>query len=746
MSTSKSILRSALRTAAAAVLICVLCLTQSITAFASPEYKSMEEMGGVRVGLLTGMPFEEMISEHIPDVGGFLYFNSFPDEILALKEKKIDAVFINNALVEFAAKNDDSLEMMKDHYFDSEFGFAFPKGDPRRDTWQAVIDRLRAEGRLDALWDKWTGKDTAAKVMPQQDWAGSAGTITIACADSFEPMSYCGENSEIMGFDAEIALTVAKELDLKVKFVPMEFGSLMPYVQSGKADLAIGDIVITEERSQSVDFANYCPAYFTMLIRGKASEPEFKAFSELGGKRIALVTGAPFEELIRSKVPDVGEFQYFSAMPDMKLALTSGKIDAYFMNNAVGELTANQNDDIALFPEILGEATYGIAFAKGDPAYAKWQAAFDSLDPAQISAAWDKWIGADESVKVLPEQDWAGANGTVKVAACDTLMPMSYVGENGKLMGFDEEILLMLAKELDVHLEFTGMEFSSLMPSVQSGKAQIAVGSIVVNDERRELVDFIEYYPAKYVLLVRSVESQQEAPAAADGLKESFIRTFVKENRWQMIVTGLLWTVLIAVVSGVLGTLLGFALVFARHRNNPVVNKLIAGYNSLIIGIPVVVILMVLYYIVFGSIDAPAVIVAVVGFTLIFASRAFGLIWNAVQAVDGGQREAALALGYPEKLAFRRVILPQAKEIYLPTLKTQFVMLLKETSVAGYITVLDLTKAGDLIRSRTLEAFFPLIAVAVIYFLLTWLLMKLLEGISKKMDQQKEARTIKGVD
>lgn len=209
---------------------------------------------------------------------------------------------------------------------------------------------------------------------------------------------------------------------------------------------------------------------------------------------------------------------------------------------------------------------------------------------------------------------------------------------------------------------------------------------------------------------------------------------------------GLLRTVIMAVCSGALGTLLGFALVFLKQKNNVLINKLISVYTSLITGIPVVVILMVMYYIVFGKFDASALLVSIVGFTVIFGARAYGLIQNAVTAVDAGQREAALALGYSEKKAFRRVILPQARSIYFPPLKTQFMMLLKETSVAGYITVLEMTRAVDLVRSRTLEAFFPLITAAVIYFVLTWLLTKLITSVEAVLDKQHEQRKIRGVD
>lgn len=460
--------------------------------------------------------------------------------------------------------------------------------------------------------------------------------------------------------------------------------------------------------------------------------PEFKTFADLKGKTVAMLTGAPFEELIKSKAPDVGSFQYFANLPDMTLALKSGKIDAYLMNSAIAALMKNRNSDLAIFPENLGEAPFGIAFTKGGTLRSEWQQAFDAIDHADIEKAWEKWTGADDSVKVLPEQDWPGANGEVKVAACDTLEPMSYRGEDGQVIGFDIEIILMMAKQLDKKVKITGMEFASVMPEVQSGKSDVGCGSIMITEERSELVDFVEYYPGAYQLVVRADSEETKSEGFFEGLKESFYRTFIREGRYKMVLTGLLLTVLMAVASGLIGALIGFGLVFLRRKNIGFFNGFIRGYTALIAGIPVVVILMVLYYIVFGAVDIPAVIVAIIGFSLIFATRVYTTVWNAVQSVDIGQQEAAYALGYTDKMAFRKILLPQARPIYVPLLESQFVMLVKETSVAGYITVVDLTRAGDLIRSRTMEAFFPLIAIAVIYFLLTFFLAHLIRVASRE--------------
>ena len=483
-----------------------------------------------------------------------------------------------------------------------------------------------------------------------------------------------------------------------------------------------------------------------VVIAASDSEPEFDDFSELSGKKIAMLTGAPFEELISSKVPNVGEFQYFANMPDMELALKSKKIDAYLINNAIAELKTNVDDELAIFNEPLADSEFGFAFKKGSKERDKWQEAYDNLDDKLIDELWNKWTGSDYSAKTIPEQDWPGKNGTVKVATCDTLEPMCYLGDDGQLVGFDIEVMLLIAKELDVHVEFIGMEFAAIMPYVQSGKADAACGSIIITDERKESMDFVNYHYAAFVLVVRALNSGSEKLSFWDGIKSSFNKTFIRGKRYKLILEGLGRTLIIAVMSGALGTLLGFLLVFARRRNNRVVNRLIAIYKGLITGVPVVVILMLLYYVLFGKTDISAVIVAIIGFTIIFGSRAFGLIWNAVENVDKGQREAALALGYSESKAFRRVVLPQARGIYFPVLKTQLVMLLKETSIAGFITVVDLTRAGDLIRSRTMEAFFPLIAIAIIYFLLTFILAKILGLVDKRFVKKRKNVRIKGVD
>ncbi len=477
------------------------------------------------------------------------------------------------------------------------------------------------------------------------------------------------------------------------------------------------------------------------------SGPEYTEFSDLSGKTVSMLTGAPFEELVRSKAPDVEEFTFFGNMPDMILALKSGKTDAVLNNNAIVSLAINRNPDLALFPQSLKEGVFGFAFTKDSPERDKWQAAYDTISEETKKALWEKWTGSDEEAKVLPAQDWPGKNGTVKAAVCDTLEPMSYAGEGGELKGFDVEMLLLMARELDVHMDFTGMEFSAILAYVQSGKALIGAGSIIVTDERRQAVDFVEYYPASFELIVRAVNpgstaSKSDATPEDGGfpasIKDSFEKTFIRENRYELFLEGIATTLLITVASILFGTALGFCTFLLCRNGNPVANAVTRFLVWLVEGMPVVVLLMILYYIIFANVSISGTLVSVIGFTLVFGAQVYAMVKGGVATVDKGQTEAAYSLGFTDRRAFFKVVLPQALPHIMPSYKGQIKALIKATAIVGYVAVQDLTKMGDIVRSRTYEAFFPLIAVAVIYFILTAILLYFVNKLELYMIPRKK--------
>ena len=157
---------------------------------------------------------------------------------------------------------------------------------------------------------------------------------------------------------------------------------------------------------------------------------------------------------------------------------------------------------------------------------------------------------------------------------------------------------------------------------------------------------------------------------------------------------------------------------------------------------------MILFYVIFGNFrNMSGVVVAIIGFTLTFGAFVYDHLVVSVNSVNFGQTEAAYALGYPKTKTFFRIILPQAMDVFLPSYCGQAVELIKATAVVGYVAVNDLTKMGDIIRSNTYEAFFPLLATAIIYFILTWLLSLLLKLVKVRFEPKRRSKDeiLKGV-
>ena len=611
------------------------------------------------------------------------------------------------------------------------------------------IEEIQADGTLADMNERWVVKrdDT----MPEISVPEKASThLIVGTTGSAMPFTYY-KDMKLTGRDIELARRFAAWLGAELEFKVYDYDGITAAAVSGDVDCIMADLFVTEERKEAIPFSEVLTVNkVSVMVRDtgstSAAEPEITGFSDLNGKTVSMLTGVPFEDLVRSKVPDVGGFTYYNNMPDMYLALKSGKTDAVLSNNAVGTLGVNRNPELKLLPESLQDGVFGFAFAKGDPRREEWQAAYEAISEGTKQELWEKWTGSDDSIKYLPEQDWPGANGTVKVASVDTLEPMSYAGEEG-LKGFDIEMILLMAKELDVHVEFTGMEFSAVLAAVQSGKAQIGAGSIIVTEERQQAVDFVEYYPAAFVLLVRGAQEDTDSGGFWSSIVTSFEKTFIREDRWKMFLQGICTTLLITVLSILLGTILGFFTFMLCRNGNRAANLITRICIRLVQGMPAVVLLMILYYIIFAKMNISGTAVSIVAFTLIFGAGVFGLIKSGVGAIDIGQTEAAYALGYTDRRAFYRVVLPQALPHFMPAYKTSITEIIKATAIVGYVAVMDLTKIGDLVRSRTYDAFFPLIAVAAFYFLLAAILISIVKSIELKIDpkQRKPEDILKGV-
>lgn len=210
---------------------------------------------------------------------------------------------------------------------------------------------------------------------------------------------------------------------------------------------------------------------------------------------------------------------------------------------------------------------------------------------------------------------------------------------------------------------------------------------------------------------------------------ESFSNNLIVEDRYRMILDGLQVTLLITLCAAVLGTLLGGLVCWMRMSRWKWLQQVARVYIDLMRGTPVLVLLMLMYYVVMAPLDATGIVVAVVTFAMNTAAYISEMLRTTIQGIDRGQTEAGLALGFTPRQTFLKIVLPQVVRAVMPVYQGEIVSLLKGTSIVGYIAVADMTRASDLIRSRTFDAFFPLIVTAVIYFVVAWLIGLLLQSL-----------------
>lgn len=213
-------------------------------------------------------------------------------------------------------------------------------------------------------------------------------------------------------------------------------------------------------------------------------------------------------------------------------------------------------------------------------------------------------------------------------------------------------------------------------------------------------------------------------------------RVFIDTNGYQLLLKGLRTTIIIAICSSILGILLGFVMALLkltelRHHRKTILSRIAGAYIDVLRGTPILVQLMIIYMVIFQS--RFGLLAAIVTFSINSSAYVAEIIRGGILAVDSGQMEGGRSLGFTYGETMRYIIIPQAVKNILPALCNEFIALLKETSIVGYVAILDLTKASDFITSRTYEAFLPLIAIAIIYYIIVKALSKLFAHLERRL-------------
>ena len=741
------------------LLLMLVGLMAGCGAAEGSDFRGSADFEKARIGVMTGSSFDLLAKEYFPEAEK-LYYMNMADLILNLKQEKIDGILMDKGFFTPLMWENRDLSSIEMDMPVVEFAVAFPKtaeSEPLKTQMNEFIQQQTQNGWLDELKEKWFGTSEPDGSYDLTQLTGENGTLRVATTVESKPFDYL-KDGRYCGFDADFIFRFAKEYGYALEIDIMDFGALLPSISAGRYDLAISSITVTEERKESVLFSDiYCRNSVVMAVldAGTAGDIGGKTLADFENATLGILSGSSFDPLTKERFPNARR-QYYSLVPDMILAVEQGKIDAYIAETPYVAAAIWEGAKIEAVPDVIDRTSAGFILQKSsDTAALRGQLdAFicESKASGFLQELQDKWLDSKEPSEVFDNNSLTGENGTLKVAVSPDLKPLCYV-KDGTVVGYEIEVLQHFAKEYGYRLEFITMTFDAILPGIVSGKYNIGAGGMTITEERAQSVDFTEsYLTVDVVMVVKAAEDAAAQGGFWDELKADFEKTFIRENRWKMIVEGVGVTMLISICAAVAGSLLGFGL-YMLSRSDLKALQLIAKfvakvYSRIVAGTPVVVILMILFYVIFGKLqNMSGILVAIIGFTLTFGAFVYDHMTVSVGSVDRGQTEAAYALGYTKNKTFFRIIFPQAMTIFLPSYCGQAVELIKATAVVGYVAVNDLTKMGDIIRSNTYEAFFPLIATAVIYFLLTWILAALLNIVKRRFEPKRRSKEdiLKGV-
>ena len=702
------------------------------------------------IGVWTGSIAYDLVSDRLNKIN----IAEYTDNILgyiAVQEGKIDAFAFERVQMQRAIDNGQSgVRLLEENIGETEVANAISPKSKIDDLKNKMNQFIKEEREtIDEMYKRWVIDENVS--MPNIDEASDPKYhLVVATTGLVEPYSYYS-NNELTGFDIELAKRFALWLNAELEFKIYDYDSIIAAALSGDVDCIMANLNVTEERKEKIEFSDplYIVETAVMVKDNNQSELVYNSISELENKKIGILTGTIYDGITKNIIKEA-DFQYYSTITDLTSALLSNKIEAFAEDESILKEIVKNNEDIGIIPEVISNVEVGVIFAKdehGQKLRSEFNAFMtDALESGLTDELYAKWENYTDETTMIDYENLPATNGTITMATSGMSFPFNFV-LNNKIVGYEAELIALFCQEYGYNMQVMQMTFDGIISAVQSGKVDMAASGIGITEERSKQVDYsIPDQVIKGYFAVKTNTKTNNSFFA--NISDSFYRTFIKENRWKLFVEGIITTLLITVLSLIFGTILGFiSYKIARNNFDGLFAKFVNFIIWLIHGMPTVVLLMILYYIIFGNTSIDGFIIAVIGFTLTFACSMFSMLKGGEKAIDKGQIEAAFTLGYNRSETFNKIVLPQAAYHFMPSYKAEIVSLIKATAVVGYIAVQDITKVGDIVRSRTYEAFFPLIVIAIMYFVMSALLTSIVNRIDFVIDPKKRDKNkiLKGV-
>lgn len=463
------------------------------------------------------------------------------------------------------------------------------------------------------------------------------------------------------------------------------------------------------------------------------------AVKDFVGKKLGVPQGTVQDIYLMETYPQL-ELQRHNFEADMMLALEKGICDAVIMDDVICYALARKKPHILLFEDpSLPKNFMGMAFHQGEKGKALCKQFNEFLSElrqsGELEEICNKWIKDTESA-TMPKFNIPTTGEPIVVGMEPCTEPIVFMrGED--IVGMDAELIYRFAEKVQRPVIIKNIDYYGILTALGAGQIDIAASGFLITAEREESVIFSDpYYTSCSIIATRKEETAAEKCkelGIVEGIVDSFRRNIIDEERYLLIWDGLKATFAIAFFSILFGTMVGMGVCYLRMSHSKFWQCVAKGYINIMRGTPILILLMLMYYVAFAGTQIEALYVAIITFSLNFGAYVSEMFRSSIMSIDRGQSEAGIAMGFSPFYSFYYIVLPQAVKRVLPVYKGEVISLIKNTSVVGYIAIADLTKMTDIIRARTFDPFFPLLMVAILYFLIAWLFTVVLDRVSSKV-------------
>jgi len=712
------------------------------------DMKSPQELAGSYAAILSGSKYAAECKGLLPDTK-FVLAESRDSACSLLISNKIDSILMEEPLARSCTAMYPEIKISS-LIKREPYSFAMPQGSPLYRAVNRVIAELKDSGELTDMASKWCSaepeKQTFEVLFERDDVPMVNGVLRYATTPGYTPLCFMGEDGTMLGLEIEIIRRAAYEFGMELQIIPVRRDMLLDMLRSGQVDVAGGMLSLDEGNTENIEFSEaYYEGGAALVTCIPHDEYVFgiTKLNQLAGKRVGVVPFTYAAAELDEKLPEAVPF-YASQERDLFYLLGAGKIDAFIITEPRAREYLPNYPQFVQVPEYIVRTDYSFFFPVGRKALCE---AFSRQIRAMkkngmLKALQSKWMSPVNSMATLPQMPEDAPYGVLRMAVMINREPFSYI-QNEKLVGYDLETAVRAAASMGYLVEFVRMTPDEFEQALVDGKVDFGASEITSKYTSSGKIVFSEpHYSGGLVAIVSDKTGTGRVHMSLMAqikffLKEqafSMHRALWKDNRMHQILGGFKTTLIITASAVFFGTLLGIPLCMLRQSKRKRYSIPADIVCALLYNIPILILLMGMYYVVLRRFGFQPIAAALVIFILRFMASSCRLYMVALEHIGGVQLDAARALGLRPLTFFRRVILPQAAAFLAKPFREEIIRLVELTTVVGYISVWDLTKAIDWIRGRTYESFFPIAFATLLYFLLSVSLIGIISFLSRRFE------------